>query len=53
MNEMCRIIDNCMFFKSLAHKYIYILLYTSGKTRCNLLDITEEMYYNKQLATEW
>lgn len=40
-------------FKSEGHKYIFILLCTDGKNRCDLLGITLKMYYDKSLATKW
>ena len=53
--EMCKLTNENKFepFKSEAHKYIFILLYTDAKNRCDLLGITEEMYYNESLATQW
>lgn len=52
--EMCYIVNKDFDpFKSEAHKYIYILLYTEGKSRCYSLGITEQMYYDKSLATQW
>lgn len=53
--EMCYIVDEYNFdpFKSEAHKYIYILLYTDTKLRLHSLRITEQMYYDKSLATQW
>lgn len=51
--EMCKLITKELFFKSAAHRYIYILLYTDAVTRRKLLSITEEMYLDKRLATEW
>ena len=55
INDMCYIVDQYYLdaFKSEAHKYIYILLYTDSKLRCRSLRITEEMYYDKSLATQW
>lgn len=53
--DMCYIVDKYYLnaFKSEAHKYIYILLYTDGKLRCKSLRITEQMYYDESLATQW
>jgi hypothetical protein len=52
--NMCKIVDNeFIAFKSEAHKYIFILLYIDAKNRCDLLGITEQMYYDFNLATEW
>ena len=40
-------------FKSLADKYVFALSHTDGKTRCDLVGITEEMYLKKELADIW
>lgn len=45
--------DESNFFKSIAHKYVFALLYTDGNLRMNLLGISKLMYYNEKLATEW
>lgn len=40
-------------FKTLADKYVFALSHTDGKTRCDLVGITEEMYLKKELADIW
>ena len=53
--EMCYIADEYYLdaFKSEAHKYIYVLLYTYSSIRIKALRITEQMYYDKSLALKW
>lgn len=61
-NELIRFIDKRIepdsgipktFFRSEAEFYIFVLNYISGKERCKLLDIREELYHNKEKADEW
>lgn len=41
------------FFKDEASEYIFYLLHTDARVRCKLLNITEELYYDKSKAIEW
>lgn len=46
-------VDGKNHFKTLADKYVFALSHTDGKTRCDLVGITEEMYLKKELADIW
>lgn len=41
------------FFKSDKDYLVFTLLHLDGQTRCNYLNITEEMYGDKELADNW
>lgn len=41
------------FFKSKDHMYVFALLHLDGTWRCDILGITEPMYYSHKLALEW
>lgn len=41
------------YFKSVAHKYIFALLYTDAALRKELLGISEELYFDEAKAKEW
>ena len=45
--------DMNIYFVSEVHKLIFALLYTDKKTRMKLLDITEELYEDKEKAKKW
>ena len=42
-----------VYFKSPAHRYVFILLYTDGTARTRLLRMTTSLYYSKSKATKW
>ena len=41
------------FFRSEAAFYIFALNHTSGKERCKLLGIKEDLYHSKEKADKW
>ena len=47
------VVCNSKFFKDQPSEYIFYLIETDGLTRTNLLNITEELYYDKSKAIEW
>lgn len=47
------VVYNSKFFKDQASEYIFYLTETDSLTRTNLLNITEELYYDKSKAIEW
>ena len=42
-----------VYFKSLAHEYIFALVFTDQKVRQNLLHITEDLYRDGEKARIW
>ena len=41
------------YFKTEGDRYIFALTQTDGKTRCNLIGLKDELYYNEGKAEKW
>jgi hypothetical protein len=41
------------YFKTEGDRYIFALTQTDGSTRCNLIGLDEELYYNQDKAQKW
>lgn len=41
------------YFKNDGYFYIFILAYTDGRSRCELLGITQDLYTDKAKAIKW
>lgn len=53
MKPKVAITSNWNPFPNEGAKYAYILVYTDGTTRSNLLRITVRLYYDSNLAKKW
>jgi hypothetical protein len=42
-----------LFFKSETARIIFYLVKTDGRTRCEGVGITDELYYDKKKAKKW
>lgn len=53
MNKGKDMMGEEVYFKSSAHGYVFILLYTDGTARTRLLRMTTYLYHSKSKATKW
>lgn len=45
--------DDDQYFKSKQHRYIFALTQLDGENRAKILDITNELYNDKNAAKDW
>lgn len=45
--------ENDKYFKSKQHRYIFALIELDGENREKILEITNELYHNKEKAKIW